>query len=89
MSTSEAAPPPRLAADKTVIPPPQRAGSKISTSHDGMGYAVACMTIRLQTSKTLCHTQPAMRAKEPTIGPHCHSAIITTARGWMAHFFLL
>lgn len=54
-----------------------------------MGYVVACMSIRLQTSKTRCLTQPAMRAKEPTIGPHCHSATITAARGWEAHFFPL
>lgn len=52
-----------------------------------MGCAVACMSIRLHTSKTHCHTQPAMRAKGPRIGPHCHSAIRTTARGWAAHFF--
>lgn len=52
-----------------------------------MGYAEACMSIRLHTSKTHCHTQPVMRAKGPTIGPHCHSAIITAARGWTAHFF--
>lgn len=45
------------------------------------------MSIRLHTSKAGCHTQPAMRAKGPRIGPHCHSAIITTARGWTAHFF--
>lgn len=51
--------------------------------------AVACMSIRLHTSKTQRHSQAAMRAKGPRIEPHCHSAIITATRGWTDHFFLL
>lgn len=79
-------PPPPLLTKLLFLPLKERV-QRSAPSRMGWGTQwLACLSGYKLQRHTAIHSQ-RWEQRSPTIGPHCHSAIITTARGWTAHFF--